>query len=33
MKEGTQIQAFLEKVLWEGDIHWVLRGIREVNSN
>jgi len=33
MKEGSKVEAFLEKVLWEGDIHWVLRGIREVNSN
>lgn len=33
LREGTKVTAYIEKVLWEGDIHWVLRGIRNVNSN
>jgi hypothetical protein len=27
MEEGTRVRAFIEKTLWEGDIHWILRGI------
>lgn len=33
LKEGMILDVYLEKVIWEGDIHWVLRGIRNVQSN
>lgn len=33
LKEGMTLDVYMEKVIWEGDIHWVLRGIRNVESN